>query len=76
MLQPPYAKKPEWHLFDLATDPLEKKNLALEEPEILEELIQEWNEYAKSNGYIEAEGGMLIFEIGPEAFYNYETPAE
>lgn len=76
MLQPPYAEKPEWQLFDLATDPLEKKNLALEEPEILEELIQEWNEYAKSNGYIEAEGGMLIFEIGPEAFYNYETPAE
>jgi arylsulfatase len=72
MLQPPYVDKPEWLLFNLSTDPLEKQNQASQEPDKLQELVQEWNEYAKKVGYIEAEGKMLINNIGPEAFYKYE----
>ncbi len=72
MLQPPYVDNAEWQLFDLSTDPLEKHNRAFSEPGILDELVHEWNEYAKSVGYIEAEGEMLIYEIGPEEFYKYE----
>lgn len=72
MLQPPYADNPEWQLFDLSIDPLEKHDLASQKPAKLQELTQDWNEYAKNVGYIKAEGEMLINKIGPEEFYKYE----
>jgi arylsulfatase len=74
MLQPPYATEPGWQLFDLSTDPLEKHNLASVETDILNELITEWNNYAKEVGYIKGEGEMILFEMGPEKFYEYENP--
>lgn len=76
MLQPPYVDMPEWQLYDLSTDPLEKHNLASQESGRLRELVKEWNEYAKEVGYIKAEGQMLIKSIGPEAFYKYESLPE
>lgn len=74
MLQPPYANEPIWQLYDLSTDPLEKHDLSLQEPEKLEELIKDWDEYANDVGYIKAEGEMLINKLGPEKFYKYENP--
>ena len=74
MLQPPYANKPVWQLYDLSTDPLEKLDLASQEPEKLKELSAEWDKYAIEVGYIKAEGDMLILNIGPEEFYKYESP--
>ena len=76
MLQPPYVEKTEWQLFDLSIDPLEKHNEAFNNPDVLRELVHEWNEYAKSVGYIKAEGNMLIQRIGSEAFYTYESIEE
>ena len=73
MLQPPYANEPMWQLYDLSTDPLEKHDLSLQEPEKLEELIKDWEEYANDVGYIRGEGEMLINKIGPEEFYKYEN---
>ena len=64
---------PLWQLYDLSIDPLEKHDLASQEPDKLQELTQEWNEYAKNAGYIKAEGAMLINKIGPEEFYKYES---
>jgi len=74
MLQPPYANEPVWQLYDLSTDPLEKLDLASQEPEKLNELSEEWDRYASEVGYIKAEGDMLILTIGPEEFYKYESP--
>jgi arylsulfatase A-like enzyme len=73
MLQAPYANEPIWQLYDLSIDPLEKNDLALQEPEKLEELIKDWDEYANDVGYIKAEGEFLINKIGPEEFYKYES---
>ena len=73
MLQPPYANEPVWQLYDLSTDPLEKLDLASQEPEKLNELSEEWDRYASEVGYIKAEGDMLINKIGPEKFYKYES---
>jgi arylsulfatase A-like enzyme len=72
MLQPPYVEKPVWQLFNLVLDPLEKNDFASQKPDKLQELISEWNRYAKEVGYIKAEGGMLIEKIGPEKFYEFE----
>ena len=76
MLQPPYVDEPEWQLFNLSTDPIEKHDWASQEPGILQELVQEWKEYSRRVGYIEAEGEMLINRIGPEVFYQYESLPE
>ena len=73
MLQAPYADEPIWQLYDLSTDPVEKYDIASQQPEKLNELVKEWNEYAINVGYIKAEGEMLINKIGPEKFYKYES---
>jgi arylsulfatase len=73
LLQIPYANEPVWQLYDLSTDPLEKLNLASLEPEKLQELINEWNEYARNVGYIQAKGEALIKKIGPVEFFKYES---
>ena len=41
-----------WQLFDLATDPLESKDLASARPDTLAELVRAWDEYAAKNGVI------------------------
>ena len=73
LLQPPYADEPIWQLYDLSTDPVEKYDIASQQPEKLNELVKEWNEYAIDVGYIKAEGEMLIKKIGPEKSYKYEN---
>jgi len=73
MLQAPYASDSVWQLYDLSTDPLEKNDLASQEPEKLLELTKEWDEYALNVGYIKAEGEMLINKIGPVDFYKFEN---
>jgi len=41
-----------WQLFDLATDPLESKDLASDRPASVAELVKAWDEYAANNGVI------------------------
>jgi arylsulfatase len=41
-----------WRLFNLADDPTEQHDLAVEEPEILAELTTLWDEWAETNGVI------------------------
>ena len=73
LLQAPYATQPTWQLYDLSKDPLEKYDMATQQPEKLNELVTVWDEYAINVGYIKAEGEMLINKIGPEEFYKYEN---
>ncbi len=39
----------EWQLYDIEKDPAETTDLSAQFPEIKEQLIQSWNEYAKQN---------------------------
>lgn len=44
--------KGDWELFNVAADPAERKDLAAEQPEKLQELIALWDNYVKTNGVI------------------------
>jgi arylsulfatase len=44
--------KGTWELFDLRTDPGERKDLAAERPEKVKALLALWDEYAKANNVI------------------------
>jgi arylsulfatase len=46
----PPAGNGEWQLFDVVSDPFEKINLADEYPEKLDELVEDWDQYAEVNG--------------------------
>ena len=72
LLQPPFAEKPVWQLYNLVLDPIEKHDLASQKPEKLKELISDWKHYANEVGYIKAESKMLIEEIGPDKFYEFK----
>ncbi|HKX78432.1 MAG TPA: arylsulfatase [Novosphingobium sp.] len=42
----------KWRLFNVAADPGETRDLAASEPEIMAELLREWDDYAKRVGVI------------------------
>jgi arylsulfatase len=44
--------KGRWELFNLATDPVERKDLANERPDKVKELAAAWDSYAKANNVI------------------------
>jgi arylsulfatase len=46
----PPAGSGEWELFNLKTDPSETANLAVDFPEVMAELIADWDDYAATNG--------------------------
>ena len=41
-----------WELFNVATDPSERKNLAAEQPDRLKAMVALWDEYVKTNNVI------------------------
>lgn len=47
----PYGPN-EWKLYDLATDPGETRDLSEEMPDLLKELINEWDNYVKDVGVV------------------------
>ena len=49
LIWPPYGDG-QWKLYDLSADPLEERDLGAEHPELLDELIAEWNAYAEDKG--------------------------
>jgi arylsulfatase len=48
---PPYGPG-KWHLYNLADDPGETRDLAKEQPETLDRLIAAWNRYADNVGIV------------------------
>jgi arylsulfatase A-like enzyme len=44
--------KSEWELFNLATDPIERKDLAKEQPERMQAMLKLWDEYVRTNNVI------------------------
>ena len=45
--------KQEWQLFNLETDPGETTNLAKQEPQVLAQMIQAYDDYAKRLNVVE-----------------------
>ncbi len=50
-LAPPMGES-RWHLFNLEEDPGELRDLAAERPEMLEDVLAEWDRYVEENGVI------------------------
>lgn len=48
----PNAIEDQWHLYNLVSDPGEQIDLANEEPEILKNLVEQWENYAQETGVI------------------------
>ena len=46
----------QWQLYDIEKDPMESKDLSSSYPDIKNELIKEWNEYAKQNDLYDHRG--------------------
>jgi arylsulfatase len=42
----------DWELYNLASDPVERTNLAAQNPDKLKALLALWDEYAKANNVI------------------------
>ncbi len=61
-----------WALYNLSEDIAEQINLASDHPEILAELVEEWNSYAQSVGYIEFSGTMQNKILSSEEYYKYD----
>lgn len=68
----PYGDGEKWHLYNIATDIIEKDDLSKQFPDKLNELVNDWNNYANSVGYIKANGKSMVEEIGAERFYTYD----
>lgn len=49
----------DWQLYDLSRDPGELNDLSPQEPQLREELIRIWDQYASETGVILAPGGAL-----------------
>jgi len=60
-----------WELFDLSNDPGEHRNIASEQPKKLQELLDEWEKYRKTNNVIfdESISNSMQYSNG-QAYYN------
>lgn len=47
---PAPAGSDEWELYDISKDPGEMRNLAGERPDILQQLLQDWDQYVQETG--------------------------
>lgn len=71
LLTQPYGDGKTWKLYDIKKDVAETRNLADVHPDILQELVEAWNEYAKSVGYIKSNGKQTVKRIGAVEYYKY-----
>ena len=60
------------HLYNLRTASRELNDLAEQEPQKLSEMKREWDAYAKSVGYIEANGTKQLDEMTAQDFFTYK----
>jgi arylsulfatase len=50
--QNPDAAPPQWRLYNLLADPGEETDLAASKPEVLKDMIADWERYAAANGVV------------------------
>ena len=71
-LTKPYGDGQTWKLYDIKNDLSEKQNLADKYPDLLKEMIKEWEDYAQSVGYIKSSEKKTVQRIGSVEFYKYD----
>lgn len=71
-LTKPYGAGQTWKLYDIKNDLSEKQNLADKYPDLLKEMIKEWEDYAQSVGYIKSSEKKTVQRIGSVEFYKYD----
>lgn len=71
LLGEPYGNGKDWKLFNIKDDVAEKHDLSGKYPELLQELIKDWEEYARSVGYIRSDGSSALGSMGATEFYKY-----
>lgn len=72
LLAKPYGDGKTWALYNMKEDLAEVNNQAEQRPEILKELIKEWNDYANNVSYIKNNGERTSLRIGNEEFYKFD----
>ena len=63
-LRPPWEDS-TWRLHNLSADPGEEHDLALEEPELLAQLISAYHDFAEANGGIDEPAGITAYPYKP-----------
>lgn len=71
-LTKPYSDGKTWKLYDIKNDISEEYNLADKYPDILNEMIKDWDNYAKTVGYIRSSEKKTLERIGSVEFYKYD----
>lgn len=71
-LKKPYGDGMTWKLYNIKNDLSEEKDLTNDYPDILKELIGEWENYSKSVGYIKGNGKTAISRLGGTEFYKFD----
>lgn len=71
MLTRPYGDGNKWCLYNLKDDIAERKDLSDSCPDKLKELVDCWQDYASSVGYIKSDNISMVKKIGAEEFYKY-----
>ncbi len=72
LLIPPYGDGKSWALYNMKSDLIECVDQAAQYPELVAELVAEWEAYAKRVGYIEANGEEMVDVVGYKRFYSYD----
>jgi len=54
-----------WHLYDLAADPGEQRDLATDRPDVLARLVEAYDEFAAASGVIDEPEGVTAYPYKP-----------
>lgn len=73
---PPYGQDDGWRLYDVAADPRELDDLAGARPEVVADLVAEWEAYAAYVGVIERDGTSALAQLGLDRFYEFWLPED
>jgi len=70
----PWGKGLEWELYNLTADPLETKDVSTLYPDIMQDMLNEWQAYSQRVGLIPNEGFELVIGAG-QSHYEWRPPA-
>jgi len=66
LLPKPYGTG-DWQLFDLSSDPGELNDISASHPKVFQQLISDWQNYAKTNGVVEPDTA-TFYTLPPKSY--------
>ncbi len=72
----PYGDGNDWRLYNLNEDIAERNDLSGSCPDKLKELVDCWQNYASTVGYIKSDNVSIVEKIGAVEFYKYRMKPE